>query len=265
MRRCLVAANWKMHGEATQLARMLRNWSPLLSEERIEVALFPPLAYIAQVHAALSEAASTWSLGGQDLSRFPDSGPYTGEVSARMLADNHCRYVIIGHSERRRLFGEGPEVIGAKLRCAAEAGLTPMLCVGETVEEREAGASLEVVSEQLNDALAALDGYALRALLVAYEPVWAIGSGETPTLSQVQSVQAGIRQHLAARGELARYSRLLYGGSVNADNAGQWLEAADVDGMLVGGASLDPVAFHAICEAALRVSAGQPETDSRAE
>ena len=261
-RRRLVAANWKMHGDVARLLEMIEALSPLLDEDRCEVALFPPLVHLAQLGGALSGAGSPWRWGAQDVSRFADSGPYTGEVSARMLADLGCRYALVGHSERRAWFAEGREVIGAKLRCAADAGLTPLLCVGETAEERAAGAAAETVSGQLDDALSALDGRPSTAWLVAYEPVWAIGSGATPTPEQVQEMHAGIRRRLAAAGaEAAARSRLLYGGSVTPGNVSRWLGLPDVDGVLVGGASLDAEAFGAICRAAAR--AGRAAVDGR--
>ena len=259
MRRRLLAANWKMHGDSAGAARMLEALGPALGERRCEVALFPPFVHLAQVASGLLDAGSPWRWGAQDISRFADSGPHTGEVSARMLADLGCRYVIVGHSERRAEFSEGAEIVGAKLRCAVEAGLTPLLCVGETAGQRAAGETEAVVLAQLDDAVTALRGRPPAAWLVAYEPVWAIGSGQTPTPGQVQAVHAGIRRRLAeCAGAQEAEPRVLYGGSVKPDNLSQWFSLPDVDGALVGGASLDADSFAAMARiaAALPPSAG---------
>jgi triosephosphate isomerase len=250
----LVAANWKMHllaGEARTFCAALRDGLPAAG---VEVALFPSFPLLPAVAEAL--AGSEVGLGGQDL-HSEASGAHTGDVSGAQLADAGCGWVIVGHSERRRDHGEGDELVAAKLRAAARAGLRPILCLGETAEERRGGSTFAVLSRQLRAALPHLgEG------VVAYEPVWAIGTGDTATPQQAQEAHAFLRREAAGRlGPAAARLRLLYGGSVKPDNAGELAAQPDVDGFLVGGASLDAGKFLAIiraCAAAAAATGGMP-------
>ncbi len=240
--RPLVAANWKMHllpAEATEVCRRLaRELDPAAPE----VAIFPSFPLLAAVAAELAGSAIAW--GGQDL--HPEAkGAHTGDVAGAQLAACGCRWVLCGHSERRRDHGETDAQVAAKARAARRDGLVPLVCVGETREERLAGRTYEVLARQLGAALVGLDRFA-----VAYEPVWAIGSGETATPETAQEAHAFLRFRLAeVEGEAARARRILYGGSVTPENAAGLFAGADVDGFLVGGASLDPERFLAIIRA----------------
>ncbi|MDR2637957.1 MAG: triose-phosphate isomerase, partial [Zoogloeaceae bacterium] len=203
--------------------------------------------YLAQVSRLL--AGSGVSLGAQDLSAHAE-GAFTGEVSAAMLADFGCRHVIVGHSERRALHHESDALVAEKFGTARAAGLKPVLCLGETLTEREAGRTLAVVARQLDAVIAAHGVAALRDAVLAYEPVWAIGTGRTATPEEAQEVHLALRRQVAARsGEVAAALRIVYGGSVKAENARALFAQADIDGGLIGGASLDAKAFLAICQA----------------
>lgn len=211
----------------------------------IETALCVPFPYLAQ----LQQRPPGIALGAQDLSEF-SAGAYTGEVSAAMLADFACRYVIVGHSERRELFGDSDRRVGLKAQAAIEAGLIPLVCVGETWAEREDGAVMEVIGRQLS-AVADLVGAGLAQAVVAYEPVWAIGSGRSASVEQVAEVHAEIRVWLRRRlGADGEGVRILYGGSVKPDNAAELFAIPAVDGGLIGGAALLAEDFMAICRAA---------------
>lgn len=248
MRKILVAGNWKMHGSKAMVRSLLD--ALLAAPERLQVdlAVFPPFPYLGLAQSLLSGSGIAW--GAQNLNPAAQ-GAHTGEVSAGMLLDFGCRYVLVGHSERRTLYGEGDADVAARFAAALEAGLEPVLCVGETLEERESGRTEAVVERQLDAVLerSGVDSFA-RAV-VAYEPVWAIGTGRTATPEQAQAVHAFIRDKFAARdGIIAGQLRILYGGSVNGSNAADLFAREDIDGGLVGGASLKAEDFLAIRDAA---------------
>lgn len=244
--RPLVAANWKMNGlrrdgveRARDLAARVRRRTP-----KCEVVVCPPATLVHVVGEVLS--GSLVALGAQDC-HAADNGAHTGDVSASMLADAGCRFVIVGHSERRYGHGEGDTTVRGKAEAAHRAGLIPIVCVGESEAEREAGRTLEVVASQLQGSLPQGTGPA--NVVIAYEPVWAIGSGRTPSVDEVADVHRHLRRLLVdQRGEEGRGVRLLYGGSVTPRNAPDLLGAEEVDGALVGGASLKADDFWAICE-----------------
>ncbi len=248
-RRKFVCGNWKMHktaGEAVQLVRELRQ---NLEGAAAQVAVAPPFTALSAVKQALQGSAI--ELFGQNC-HHEKQGAFTGEVSAPMLKDAGCDGVILGHSERRQYFAETDEWIAKKLRAALAEGLHPIVCVGETLQEREGGKTSEVVSRQVRGALGGLDGAALKLVTLAYEPVWAIGTGRTATTAQAQEVHAQIRALLRELGgaAVAGAVRIQYGGSVKPDNARDLLSQPDVDGALVGGASLKAADFASIVSAA---------------
>ena len=249
MRQPLVAGNWKMNGNrdgALRLANAVAQGTEAGSAA--EVLLCPPFVYLADLARALKDSGV--SLGAQDLCA-EDNGAYTGEVSGPMLKDFDCRYVIVGHSERRALYAEDDALVARKFMAAQKAGITPILCVGETLAEREAGETSAVVSRQLKAVLGAAGIEAFGRAVIAYEPVWAIGTGRTAKSDQAQEVHALIRGMLAVQdAKIASDVRLLYGGSVKAANAAELFRMPDIDGGLVGGASLDAGEFLAICAAA---------------
>jgi triosephosphate isomerase len=250
MRSKLVAGNWKMHGSLTEnevLVTALR--SGVDSAKVYDIAVCVPFPYLAQAERLLSGGRIAW--GAQDVSEHP-KGAYTGEVSATMLVNFGCRYVIVGHSERRAMHGEDSALVARKMRAAQSSGLTPIVCVGETLAERESGATERVVGEQLDVVIAELGVGALSKAVVAYEPVWAIGTGKTATPAQAQAVHEFARARVGSRSrEVAEGLLILYGGSVKANNARELFSMPDIDGGLVGGASLDPNEFLAICRAGL--------------
>jgi triosephosphate isomerase len=246
MRQALVVGNWKMHGSRASTEELLAG---LLSGDTAgasEVVVSPTYVHVAQAIALCT--GSPIAVGAQDCSHMP-SGAYTGEVSAEMLADLGCRWVILGHSERRQYHDETDDLVSAKLTAAVAAGLQPIVCVGETREQREAGEAEKVVGAQLQGALAGQPK--LDTLVVAYEPVWAIGTGLTATPQQAQDMHAFIRSGLAdIAGVDAAATRLLYGGSVKSANAAELFAQPDIDGALVGGAALVAEDFQAIISAA---------------
>lgn len=248
MRRPMVAGNWKMNGtraEAEALTRAVAQGVD--SAKQTEVLLCPPYILIPLVADLLKGGKIAW--GGQNLNVHA-AGAHTGEVSGPMLRDFGCRYVIVGHSERRALYGESDQLVAQKFKAAQDAGLVPILCVGETLAEREAGRTEAVVERQL-DAVIALAGIgALRQSVLAYEPVWAIGTGKTATPQQAQDVHRFTRGKLAALDQgIADGLRILYGGSVKGGNAEELFGQADIDGGLIGGASLNAEEFLTICRA----------------
>jgi len=249
MRKPLVAGNWKMHGSRAENAQLVRSLLDLLRPDaRAEVLVCPPFVYLWETERMLKD--TDVSLGAQSLCAEA-LGAFTGEVSGAMLRDVGCRYVLVGHSERRQLFGEHDVLVARKFVAAQAHGLTPVLCVGETLEEREAGRTGEVVSRQLEAVLAVSGIAAFARAVVAYEPVWAIGTGRNATPDQAQDVHASIRAKLAALDAIIGGSvRILYGGSVKASNARELFAMADIDGGLVGGASLKAEEFAQICAAA---------------
>jgi len=248
MRQPVVAGNWKMHGDRARSAALVDGIVAGLDRAGpARVIVCPPAVLIA--HAVTRIAGAAIGVGGQNLSEH-DQGAYTGEVSGAMLADAGCEFCIVGHSERRALYGESNEVVAAKFQAARRSGLTPILCVGETLEERDRGAMESVVAGQLDAVLGAAGAGALGEAIVAYEPVWAIGTGRTATPEQAQEAHSYIRRRIAAASSAAADSlRLLYGGSVKPDNAGALFAQPDIDGGLVGGASLDAEQFLAVCAA----------------
>ncbi|WP_226702023.1 triose-phosphate isomerase [Microbulbifer elongatus] len=245
MRKTLVAANWKMHGTKAFAEQLLVELNTGLEsgECSSQVVICPPYPYLGVVAGKIGQAVM---LGAQNLSEQP-SGAYTGEVSAEMLLDFGARYAIVGHSERRSLYGENNELVAAKYAAAKGAGLIPILCVGESLEEREAGKTLEVVAEQIQAVVALGLPDTWQNAVIAYEPVWAIGTGKTATPEQAQEVHQFIRQQL---GEAGSKTQILYGGSVKAANAAELFAKPDIDGALVGGASLKAEEFIQICCAA---------------
>ncbi len=251
MRQPLVAGNWKMNGSLESVTALIEGVKAGLdSVKTAEMAVCPPYVYIPTV-ATLIGGASI-SLGAQDVSD-QEAGAYTGEVAPGMLTDVGCKYALVGHSERRSIYGESDAFTASKFAAARKAGLVPILCVGESLEEREQGITEQVVSRQL-DAVIDLEGVgALADAVIAYEPVWAIGTGKTASPDQAQEVHAFIRGKLADRdAAVADKVRILYGGSMNAANAAELLAMEDIDGGLIGGASLKPADFLAIGSAANR-------------
>ena len=251
MRRKLVAGNWKMNGgletNAVLLGALSQRFSPA-SVSDADVAVFAPFPYLGQIQAALKTTSIQW--GAQSVSEF-EHGAYTGEVSASMLREFGCSMVIVGHSERRALFGESDAQVAAKAAAAVGRGLMPVICLGETLAEREAGATLSVVGRQLSAVTSRLGVAGMSSSVLAYEPVWAIGTGRTATAGQVQEVHAALRQQVAELdATCASGIKILYGGSVKASNASELFALPDVDGALVGGASLVAQDFLAICDAA---------------
>ena len=252
MRNILVAGNWKMNGDSAANAALVKSIvAGQPAAANVEMLVCPPFPYLAAVGAAISE--SRISLGAQNVSQH-DRGAYTGEVSAGMLVDLGCRFVIVGHSERRALYGETSEIVAAKFATVLKAGLTPILCVGETLEDREAGNTEAVIDEQLDAVLMESGAEGIGKAVVAYEPVWAIGTGKTATPEQAQDVHRHLRSRIAAHDAgIAASTQILYGGSVNGDNADGLFSMPDIDGGLVGGASLKAADFLAIADAASRV------------
>lgn len=248
MRKILVAGNWKLNGSLANTEKLIGGILAGMDQvNSADVAVCPPFPYLAQAQALL--AGSAVKLGSQDVSD-QESGAFTGEVSASMLGEFGCHYAIVGHSERRSLFGEDDDFTARKFTAAQKAGLVPILCVGETLEEREQDITEDVVARQL-DAVLNLSGAAsLTNAVIAYEPVWAIGTGMTATPEQAQAVHEFIRGRIAAQDPaVADKVQILYGGSVKADNAKELFGKADIDGGLIGGASLKAEDFLGICTA----------------
>ncbi len=251
MRQKLVVGNWKMHGCSADNRRLLQALvSGLPAAGNASVAVCVPFPYLAQAQSLLAATPVSW--GAQSLSEHAQ-GAYTGEVSAAMLADFGCRYAIVGHSERRAMYGETDARVAAKFVAAKVSGVVPILCVGETLAQRESDDTLAVIAAQLDAVLDVAGVAAFSGAVVAYEPVWAIGTGLTATPAQAQAVHAAIRARIAARDVVvAAGLQILYGGSVKAKSAGEIFAQADIDGGLVGGASLVVDEFLAICQAANR-------------
>ncbi len=248
MRQTLVAGNWKMNGSLETNQQLLNGIKAGVTEGvSAKVVVCPPAIYIPQAASLLNGSSVSW--GGQNLSQ-EKSGAFTGEISADMLRDHQCEYVIVGHSERRALYGESDELVAQKYSAALAAGLIPLLCVGELLEEREAGETESVVARQLDAVIDKAGIAAIGSGIIAYEPVWAIGTGKTASPQQAQDVHAFIRQRVAERDAgVAEKVQILYGGSVKPDNAAELFAMTDIDGGLIGGASLDAEGFLAICRA----------------
>jgi len=238
MGKALIAGNWKMHGTAESALRLATQLSHHgFQEHAAEMIVFPPFVHISAVSAVLAESGI--SIGAQNVSQYPN-GAYTGEVSAEMLVDQGCRYVLVGHSERRAILGESSQIVAEKFRAAQNAGLTPILCVGESLEQRQQDATLEVVAKQISAVIDLVGLDKVCQAVIAYEPVWAIGTGETASPDQAQDVHSAIRTQL---GDAGRSTTLLYGGSVNKNNAAELFKQPDINGGLVGGASLEADEF----------------------
>jgi triosephosphate isomerase len=253
MSKPFVAGNWKMNTDSrssVELANAVAAGFTGAAREKVTVAVIPPFVYLSAVVRAVR--ASGLAVGAQDV-YFESKGAFTGEVSPAMLKDVGCTYVLCGHSERRHVLHETDELVGKKVTAAIGGGLLPILCVGELLEERDAGQTEQVVARHLRTGLAGLVGEKMRAVTIAYEPVWAIGTGRTATPQQAQEVHAFIRTWLSETydRDLAQEARVLYGGSVKADNAADLMREPDVDGLLVGGASLKADEFVRIIKAAL--------------
>ena len=246
-RKKLIAGNWKMNGSLAANAALIGELLASIGQPACDVAVCVPAVYLAQVQLLLAGQGGI-ALGAQDVSQH-ESGAYTGDVSAAMLKELGARYVIVGHSERRQYQGETDAQVAVKAQRALAAGLTPIVCVGETLREREQGETESVVGRQLS-AVIQLNGERLADLVVAYEPVWAIGTGRTATPEQAQTVHAALRALLAAADLQAAGVRILYGGSMNAGNAAELLAQPDIDGGLIGGASLKARDFLKIIETA---------------
>jgi len=239
----LIAGNWKMHGTRPEAVALTKGVAAAVGTLRDrEVLVAPPFTALETVARAV--AGTSLLLGAQNL-HWESKGAFTGEVSASMLRDAGCTHVIIGHSERRQFFGETDETVGKKVHAARAAGLVAIMCVGETLAEREAGATLAVIDRQLRHGLPGVDAAAISTLVIAYEPVWAIGTGRVATPEQAQEVHAFIRRTLGdiTDIEAAARCRILYGGSVKPDNVDELMRKADIDGALVGGASLQVESF----------------------
>lgn len=249
MRQKLVVGNWKMNGSLQANQSLLKEISAGITDARgVAVAVCVPFPYLAQAQALLADTSLAW--GAQNLSE-KDSGAFTGEVAASMLRDFACRYVLVGHSERRTLYGENNALVAEKFAVALAGGLQPILCVGETLAERETGKTGEVVAKQVAAAIDRAGIAAFSKAVVAYEPVWAIGTGKTASSAQAQEVHAAIRAQVArADVKVAEGLQILYGGSVKPSNAAELFGMPDIDGGLIGGASLVASDFLAICQAA---------------
>jgi triosephosphate isomerase (TIM) len=249
MRRTLIAGNWKMNGSLQSIGELMDGIKAGLSEvTNADLAVCPPAIYLMKVKSHIGDL--NIGLGSQNVCDH-EGGAYTGELAPSMLKEAGCRYAIIGHSERRSLYGESDELIAARFAMAVASGLTPILCIGETLQERESGVTEEVVSRQLDAVINAQGIDAIAKCVIAYEPVWAIGTGKTASPEQAQAVHAYIRNKLASlSADVADKVQILYGGSMNAANAAELLSQPDIDGGLIGGASLKAADFLAIGKSA---------------
>lgn len=256
-RRSLIVANWKMFKTSAETENFIKTFlNQFPSSVSAEVAICPPYPWLT-IAAQLLKGSSV-ALGAQNLNENP-SGAFTGEVAPPMLVDAGCKYVIVGHSERRQIFGETDALVNKKIRAAFDNNLIPIVCVGETLAEREANQTLAIVTRQVKGALEGLPSQHTQRVVLAYEPIWAIGTGRTASPAQAQEVHLAIRDILKDQyGSLtAHHVRVLYGGSVKPDNMASLMACEDIDGGLVGGASLDPASFLAIVNYANRQPAGR--------
>ena len=246
-RRAVIAGNWKMNKNRAEAKALITELLPLVKEAGCEVVLCTPYTNL-ETALALTEGSNV-KVGAENC-HWAESGAFTGEISAPMLKELGVQYVIIGHSERRQYFGETDETVAKRVRAALESGLEVILCVGETLEQREADITGEIIAIQVKKALAGVTAEELRHIIIAYEPVWAIGTGKTPTPEDVEEVHAAVRKVLAKKlGKgVANKMRILYGGSVKPSNAKEFLSLPDVDGALIGGASLKAQDFLAIAK-----------------
>jgi len=253
MRKPFVAGNWKMNTDShssVSLAEGIASGSSEIAGQSVDIAVFPPFVYLPSVFKALS--VSNIAVGAQDF-YFEQNGAFTGEISVSMLKDIGCTYALCGHSERRHVIGERDELINKKVAAAISGGLLPILCVGELLDERKASQTNEVVTRQVKNGLAGLNAEKISAVTIAYEPVWAIGTGLTATPQQAQEAHGLVRKLLTEMydAQLAEEIRILYGGSAKPDNAAELMAQQDVDGLLVGGASLNADDFLSIIRAAV--------------
>ncbi len=251
MRKKIIAANWKMNMTQAEAARFVQTFLLEIGDAAdAEIVIIPPFTAIAKVNEALGDAQNI-KVGAQNM-HWERNGAFTGEISSAMLRDLFVRYVVLGHSERRALFGETDEIVNRKVRAAHEASLRPIVCVGETLDQRDHGNVEKILSIQLRGSLAGLDAKELQETIVAYEPVWAIGTGRNATPAQAQEAHAFIRHTLLELSDqtTADRVRIQYGGSVKPENARELMSQPDIDGALVGGASLDPRSFAQIVKAA---------------
>jgi len=249
MRRPMVAGNWKMHGTCASVAELVEGLANMAIPEGVDVAVFPSSLHVSFVVECFE--LHSISVGAQNCAHEAGQGALTGEISPTQLQDAGCKLVLVGHSERRQIMGESDEVLARKFAAAQASGLTPVLCIGETLEQRQAGRTLEVVGQQLDSIIEELGIDAFVNAVIAYEPVWAIGTGLTASPEQAQEVHAAIRAQLAKENsEVAQGVRLLYGGSVKAANAVELFSMPDIDGGLIGGDSLNADEFGAIIRAA---------------
>lgn len=250
MRRKVVAGNWKMHGSRSQVQSLLDGIKQgATAFTSSDIIVFPTFIHLPQTETLLAHSNIAW--GAQNM-YLGETGAFTGEVSAPMLVDYGCKYVLVGHSERRQLFHEDLDLVAAKFQAALQFGLQPILCIGETLAQREQGETWAVIQSQLNSVIEKSGIDAFEKAIIAYEPVWAIGTGLTATPAQAQEVHEFIRGELAKhKDSIANRTQILYGGSVKADNAAGLFAMPDIDGGLVGGASLDAKSFLAICQAAI--------------
>ena len=248
MRKPIIAGNWKMNGSRSSIKELLDGVKAGMGDVKsAEVAVCAPSIYLADVSDQLSGSKVAW--GGQNLSTEA-KGAFTGEISADMLLDFKSEYVIVGHSERRTLYGETDQLVAEKFEVARKAGLKPILCIGESLEERESGVTIDVCARQINAVIEKSGVEALTDGVIAYEPIWAIGTGVTATPDQAQETHAAIRKMIAEKdASVAEQVRIQYGGSMNAGNAKELLAMEDIDGGLIGGASLKAEDFLAICTA----------------
>ena len=245
MRRTIVAGNWKMNASKESVNKLILGILSGMSEVRSEVVVCAPFPYLSQVEALITH--SQVKLGAQNLNTN-SSGAFTGEVSADMIKDFGARHVIVGHSERRSLYGETSALVAEKVKTALDNDLTPLLCVGESLEQRESGETEIVVAEQINTVIELVGIDAFRNIIIAYEPVWAIGTGKTASPEQAQAAHLFIRDLLRKSNEsIAQSTHILYGGSMNAGNAKELISCADIDGGLIGGAALKAEDFLQIC------------------
>jgi triosephosphate isomerase len=247
-----IAGNWKMHkiiSEAVKMVKALKEASPQLTEA--ELVVIPPYTMLSEVKKVIE--GSSLQLGAQNLF-WEEKGAFTGEISPPMLKDAGCQYATIGHSERRRYFGETNETVNKKVKAALAHELTPIMCIGESLEEREKGKTMDKVETQINSGLEGLGKEEMRRIVIAYEPIWAIGTGVTATPSQAEEVHSFIREKLAEKygNEIASYAIILYGGSVKPDNTYSLLKENNINGALVGGASLEADSFIQIAKEAIK-------------
>jgi triosephosphate isomerase len=249
-RRPFIAGNWKMNTSYSEITALLSDLlNKIMESQHTDIVVFPPYVYLQFVRDFIQRTQSSVLLGAQNLSQYA-AGAYTGEIAAKMLKDVNCDYVIVGHSERRSYYHETDEIVAQKVLAALKEGLKPVICIGETKEEREANRTKDIVIKQLSAVITEVGIDALKTCIIAYEPVWAIGTGLTATPAQAQEVHAYLRSAIAQENlEISENIRIIYGGSVNQNNAQELFSMPDIDGGLIGGASLRAEQFAHICQA----------------